>query len=136
MKEALPVQQAILTPDAPPPNGFYSQAVQAGPMLYVSGQLPVREGQVVAESAAEQTRFVLQSIRAILRAAGGDLGNVVQVTIYIADIALWSEVNAVYQEVLGAVPVPPARCIVPVKELHFGAKVEIQATAYLPGSAR
>ena len=104
MKEALPVQQAILTPDAPPPNGFYSQAVQAGPMLYVSGQLPVREGQVVAESAAEQTRFVLQSIRAILRAAGGDLGNVVQVTIYIADIALWSEVNAVYQEVLEPFP--------------------------------
>lgn len=127
------MQSAIRTAGAPAPGGFYSQAVQAGPMLYISGQLPVAQGgHIVGGTATEQVRYVMQSIRAILQAAAGDLENLVQVTIYVSDIALWPEVNLAYQEALAHVPVPPARAVVPVKELHYGALVEIQATAYLP----
>lgn len=127
------MQKAIRTEGAPAPSGFYSQAVQAGPMLFISGQLPLAgPGRAAGATAAEQTRYVIQSIRAILQAAGADLANLVQVTIYVAGVALWPEVNQAYQEALAHVPVPPARAVVPVKELHYGALVEIQATAYLP----
>lgn len=98
------MHSAVRTEGAPAPGGFYSQAVQAGPMLFISGQLPVAQGgRIVGATATEQVRYVIQSIRAILQAAAGDLENLVQVTIYVADIALWPEVNRTYQEALAHV---------------------------------
>lgn len=127
------MQKAILSPDVVPPRGFYSQAVQAGSMLYVAGQLPLDlSGQLVGETAADQARQALGNIRSVLQAAGADWQHLVQVTIYVSDILHWPAVNSVYQEALANVPVPPARAVVPVKEMHYGALVEIQATAYLP----
>ena len=66
-----------------------------------------------------------------LHAAGADLTHLVQVTIYIAGIDHWPLVNTTYAAFLAAVPVPPARAVVPVPELHYGALVEMQAIAII-----
>lgn len=127
------MQERIFATQVPAPRGFYSQGVRAGDMVYISGQLPLnQDGELMGTSAEEQTKATLSHVVSIVEAAGGNLSNLVQVTIYITDIEHWPAINTAYKEVLGAVSVPPARAVVPVKELHYGALVEIQATAYIP----
>src|SRR5579862_3031552 len=99
---------AIQTRLAPIPKGNYSQAVRAGDLLFVSGQLPLdANGQFVGGTIAEQTQKALSNVRAILEAAGGSLAHLVQCTIYISDIALWPKVDKVYGEFMSEVPVLP-----------------------------
>lgn len=74
-----------------------------------------------------QTELALRNVENVLNAAGSNLSRVLQFTIYISDIELWGEVNKKYAEVMG--DHRPARAIVPVKDLHFGTKIEIQAIA-------
>lgn len=75
----------------------------------------------------EQTELALRNVEAVLTAAGSDLNHVLQMTIYVSDMELWGAVNAKYAEVMG--DHRPARAIVPVKDLHFDTKIEIQAIA-------
>lgn len=75
----------------------------------------------------EQTELALRNVEAILKAADSDLRHVLQFTIYVSDMELWGAVNAKYAEVMG--DHRPARAIVPVKDLHFDTKIEIQAIA-------
>jgi len=75
----------------------------------------------------EQTELALRNVEAVLKAAGSDLQHVLQMTIYVSDMELWGAVNAKYAEVMG--DHRPARAIVPVKDLHFDTKIEIQAIA-------
>lgn len=119
----------ITTDRAPIPAGHYSQAVVHNGFVFVAGQLAFVPGQSEHRpgSIGEQTEQTLRNLEAILRAAGSDLDKVVQMTIYVSDIALWSEVNAVYARIMG--DHRPARAIVPVKELHHGYQIEIQAIA-------
>ncbi|CAB3657293.1 MULTISPECIES: RidA family protein [Achromobacter] len=123
----------IHTNRATPPAGHYSQAVRANGFIFVSGQLgflpPAAPGArpALADGAAAQTREALRSVRAILEAAGASLAAVASVTVYIPDVALWDEVNQVYEECFGAHR--PARAIVPTRELHYGAQVEISVVA-------
>ena len=77
----------------------------------------------------EQTELALRNVEAVLKAAGSNLQHVLQFTIYVSDMELWAAVNARYAEVMG--DHRPARAIVPVKDLHFGTKIEIQAIAAL-----
>jgi 2-iminobutanoate/2-iminopropanoate deaminase len=123
----------ITTENAPLPKGHYTQAVIANGMIFISGQLPVVPvtGERITGTVREQMLRVLENIKAIAEAAGSDIENVVKVTIYVTDIELWGEVNAVYAEFFGAHK--PARTIVPVKELHYGFKVEIDAIADVKG---
>lgn len=74
-----------------------------------------------------QTELALRNVEAVLKAAGSDLNQVVQMTIYVSDIELWGKVNETYARVMGEHR--PARAIVPVKDLHFDTKIEIQAIA-------
>ena len=105
-------------------------------MLFISGQLPFDlQRHVVGHTPGQQTRQTLKNVLSILEAAGGQLRDLVQVTIYISDIDYWSEVNQVYVEFFSEVAIKPARCMVPVKDLHAGAQVEIQAVAYLGDQA-
>jgi 2-iminobutanoate/2-iminopropanoate deaminase len=123
---------AIRTKLAPLPKGSYSQAVCAGDLLFVSGQLPLdANGQFVGGTIGEQTQKTLSNVRAILEAAGASLAQLVQCTIYISDIALWPKVDKVYGDFMSEVPVFPARVVVCVKELGHGAQIEIQAIATL-----
>jgi len=124
--------EAIKTTSAPQPRGHYSQAVRIGNFLFVSGQLPIdRHGNVVKGTIAEEAAQALENIRAIVEAAEGTIADIVQCTIYISDIDHWAEVNGIYGAFFSEVPVLPARAVVPVKEMHYGAHIEIQAIAFL-----
>ena len=121
--------EKIKLPNAPEPKGHYSPAVAYNGLIFVSGQLPIDPETLQVESGSieAQTELALRNVERILFEAGSDLQNVLQMTIYISDMELWSAVNEVYARVLGEHR--PARAIVPVKDLHFGTKIEIQAIA-------
>ncbi len=119
----------INLPDIPAPKGHYSQAVEHNGLIYVSGQLPVNHetGAVESGSIEAQTELALQNVEAVLKAAGSDLDSVLQMTIYVSEMNLWDRVNAVCISLFGEHK--PARAVVPVKDLHFGTKIQIQAIA-------
>ena len=119
----------IKLPNAPEPVGHYSSAVVHNGLIFVSGQLPrdAVTGKVETGAIEAQTELALRNVEAILHAAGSDLNHVLQFTIYVSEMELWDAVNAVYARILGEHK--PARAIVPVKDLHFDTKIEIQAIA-------
>ena len=119
----------ITTDGAPIPAGHYSQAVVHNGFIFVAGQLAFVPGQKEHRpgTIAEQTEQTLRNVEAILQAAGSALDRVLQMTIYVSDIELWGGVNATYTRVMGAHK--PARAVVPVKDLHYGYQIEIQAIA-------
>ena len=121
--------KTIQPPDQPQPKGHYSPGIEHGGLIFVSGQLPMTldTREPFTGSIEEQTELALRNVEAVLKAAGSDLTHVLQFTIYVSDIELWGEVNKKYAEVLG--DHRPARAIVPVKDLHFDTKIEIQAIA-------
>jgi 2-iminobutanoate/2-iminopropanoate deaminase len=125
----------ILTPNAPQPAGHYSQATVHQGLVYVAGQLaidPVTGDRKLA-SIEEQTEQTLKNVAAILEAAGSDLQHVLKTTVYITDISLWGQVNETYAKVFGEHR--PARAIIPVKDLHYGFLIEIEAIAALKEDA-
>ena len=123
------MKEIISTSNAPAAIGPYSQAVKAGGMLYISGQLPIdpATGEFAASDIAGQTRQSLENIKAILTQAGLGLENVVKTTVLLADIGDFGTMNGVYAEYFtGACPARPAFA---VKGLPKGALVEIEAIA-------
>src|SRR6202044_3933925 len=116
-------KQAIATTDAPPAIGPYSQAVRAGELVFLSGQIPLdpATGQLVPGDITAQTRRVIENLRAVLAAAGGSLGDVVRTTIYLTDLGHFAAVNEAYGSFLAA-PFP-ARATVQVAALPKGAQV-------------
>jgi len=124
---------AVRTEEAPAPfqGAPYSQAIQAGGFVFVSGQLALRpdHAEIVGESIGEQTEQVFANLRAILEAAGSGLHRVVKTTVYLADLGDFAAMNEVYARHVG--DVPPARATVEVAALPSGAKVEIEAVATL-----
>lgn len=119
----------IQPPNQPLPKGHYSPGVEHNGLIYVSGQLPMTldTREPFTGDIGEQTELALRNVEAVLQAAGSDLKHVLQMTIYVSDMELWGAVNAKYAEVMG--DHRPARAIVPVKDLHFDTKIEIQAIA-------
>lgn len=81
----------------------------------------------VTGDIGEQTELALRNVESVLKAAGSDLDHVLSMTIYVSDMELWDAVNRKYAEVMGEHR--PSRDIVPVMELHFGTKIEIQSIA-------
>lgn len=124
--------EPIFTDLAPTPAGHYVQAVRAGDILYISGQLPVRtDRRPLPDTGFEaQARQAIANMLAILKAAGGTPAHLARVTAYIVGVANWPEFNRVYAELLP--DARPARTVVPVPELHYGFLVEIDAVAHLP----
>ncbi len=124
-------KKAVKTQDAPGAIGPYSQAVIAGGLVYVSGQIPINPetGEVVTASLAEQTRRVLENIKAVLARAGREMDDVVKTTVYLTDLAAFSEMNRVYGEFFNE-PYP-ARATVEVSKLPKDVDVEIDAVACL-----
>jgi 2-iminobutanoate/2-iminopropanoate deaminase len=123
--------EKILTPNAPQPAGHYSQAIVHQGLVYVAGQLAIdpATGERKLASIEEQTEQTLKNVAAILEAAGSDLQHVLKTTVYITDISLWGQVNEAYAKVFGEHR--PARAIIPVKDLHYGFLIEIDAIAAL-----
>ena len=123
-------RKVISTSQAPAAIGPYSQAIRSGNLLFASGQLgldPVTGALV--DGIEAQTRQALTNLQAVLAAAGGSVANVVKTTIFLADMADFATVNAIYGEVFRHEP--PARSTVQVAALPKGGLVEIEVIARL-----
>lgn len=125
----------VSTTEAPTPAGHYSQAVVHNGLVYVAGQLAIdpKSGEKKLGSAEEQAEQTLRNVAAILEAAGSGLDCLLKVTIYISENEYWAPVNAVFARMLG--DHRPARAIVPVKDLHYGLKLEMDAIAAVRGAS-
>ena len=125
-------REVITTPNAPAAIGPYSQGIRADGFVFVSGQGPLIPGtkQFAGETVAIQTEQTLKNIAAILQAAGTDMAHVVKVTVLLADIATFAEMNGVYSRFFPADP--PARTTFAVKDLPMSILVEIDAIAVMP----
>lgn len=126
-----PSKRVISAGEAPAAIGPYSQGIASGNTVYVSGQLPIDPavGKVdKTHTVSEQTARSITNIEAVLRAESLGLENVVSTTVYLADMASFSEFNKVYAEHFGT-DSAPARATVEVAELPQGASVEISAIA-------
>jgi 2-iminobutanoate/2-iminopropanoate deaminase len=124
-------KKVISTEAAPAAIGPYSQAIQAGDLLFCSGQIPLDPltGTMVEGGIEEQTRQVMKNLGEVLRAAGASYDDLVKTTIYLADMAHFPLVNDIYAGYLG--DSPPARATVEVAALPKGALVEIEGIASL-----
>lgn len=125
------MREAISTPTAPAAIGPYSQAVKAGNLLFLSGQIPLdpKTGGLVEGGIEPQTRQVFENIREILTAAGASFANVVTATVFLADMNDFAKVNDIYGTYFTS-PFP-ARATVQVARLPRDCRVEIQVTASL-----
>jgi 2-iminobutanoate/2-iminopropanoate deaminase len=130
------MKEAITTKDAPAAIGPYSQAVSAGDIVFLSGQIPLdpATGQIVAAGIAEQTERVMKNLGAVLAAGACTFADVVRTTIYLVDLGQFAAVNEVYGRFFEA-PYP-ARATVQVAALPRGALVEIDAVAVARGAGR
>ena len=117
------------TKRAPAAIGPYSQAVRAGTLIFLSGQLPidVETGRLEEGSVARQTEMILGAVGNILEDAGSSINRIVKVTVYMTDLEKFDEMNEVYARFF---PVdPPARSAVGVKSQPKGAAIEIEVVA-------
>jgi 2-iminobutanoate/2-iminopropanoate deaminase len=122
---------AVRTEQAPAPfqGAPYSQAIRAGGLVFVSGQLALAPGgnELVGDGIGEQTEQVFANLRAILEAAGSGLDRIVKTTVYLRNLDDFQGMNDVYRKHVG--DVPPARATLEVSALPSGALVEIDAIA-------
>lgn len=123
-------KQIIRTDKAPAPIGPYNQAVKAGNFLFVSGQIAIdpASGELIMSDIVTETEQVMRNLGEVLSEAGMSFDNVVKTTIFLSDMNLFSEVNAIYGKYFTSDF--PARETVAVKGLPKGVNVEISVTAY------
>ena len=123
------MKKVISTAEAPQAIGPYSQAIEAGGFVFVSGQIPLipATGELVEGSVEVQTARVLENLKAILEAAGSSLESVVKTTVYITNMDDFAKVHGIYGQYFQENP--PARVCVEVSKLPKGALVEIDVIA-------
>ena len=125
------MREAISTPSAPAAIGPYSQAIRAGNLLFLSGQIPLDPdtGLLVEGGVEAQTRQVFHNIGEILKAGGTSFDGVISATVYLADMNDFAKVNEIYATYFSAPA--PARATVQVARLPRDSRVEIQVIASL-----
>jgi 2-iminobutanoate/2-iminopropanoate deaminase len=125
------VRQAVSTPNAPAAIGPYSQAIRAGNLLFLSGQVPLdpTTGTLVAGGIVEQTHQVFRNVGEILKAGGASFDDVVSVGVFLADMNDFGQMNEIYATYFSSPA--PARATVQVARLPKDCLVEIQVTAVL-----
>ena len=125
-------KKSITTEHAPSAIGPYSQAIAAGNLVFISGQLPIdpTTGKLIDGTISTKTHQVLHNLQAIAQEAGGDLAGIVKTTIFLTDLADFKEVNAAYAEHFPTTP--PARSTVQVAALPLGSNIEIEAILLIP----
>jgi 2-iminobutanoate/2-iminopropanoate deaminase len=123
------MKKAIQIPNAPAPVGPYSQAILAGGMLFVSGQIPLNPstGQLEMNNIEEATHRVMKNIEALLSEAGLSFENVVKTSIFLQDLSDFQAVNGIYASYFQGVP--PARETVEVARLPLDVNIEISCIA-------
>ncbi|MBE2219930.1 MAG: RidA family protein [Anaerolineae bacterium] len=124
-------KKIISTKDAPGAVGPYSQAVVTGNMVFTAGQIALdpATGKLLADDITIQTEQVLKNLTAVLTAAGSSLENVVKCTVFLKDMGEFAAMNAVYGKFFSENP--PARSAVQAAALPLGARVEIEAIAFV-----
>jgi 2-iminobutanoate/2-iminopropanoate deaminase len=125
-------KEVISTPNAPSAIGPYSQAISAGNLVFVSGQIPIdpSTGNLIDDKTIQgQTRRVLQNLIAIVEAAGGSAHNIVKTTVFLRDMSDFVEMNAVYATFFTASP--PARATVEAARLPRDVSIEIDCIAVI-----
>ena len=124
-------REAVTTSAAPGAIGPYSQAISAGSLLFVSGQLPIdpQTGAIIDGDIAAKTRQIMTNIKTIVEAGGGSLDDLVKTTIFLTDLSSFQDVNQAYGSFFSAAP--PARSTVQVAALPLGSPVEIEAVAII-----
>lgn len=124
------MKRVFSTDKAPQAIGPYSQAVLGGNLVFVSGQIPLRpDGNMVVGSIGEETKQVMENIKAILEKTDTKMQSIVKTTIYLTDLGDFEKVNEIYGSYFENEP--PARTTVQVAALPKGAKVEIEAIAFI-----
>jgi len=125
------VRQAVSTPNAPAAIGPYSQAIRAGNMLFLSGQIPIDPGtgNLVPGGIEPQTHQVFKNIGEILKAAGASFDHVVLAGVFLSDMNDFAKMNDIYATYFSSPA--PARATVQVARLPKDCLVEIQVTAVL-----
>jgi 2-iminobutanoate/2-iminopropanoate deaminase len=126
------LKKVISTNKAPLPIGPYSQAISTPQnLLFVSGQIGInpKSGELVKNGVADETKQVLENLKTILEAAGSNLDNIVKTTIFLLDMADFEQMNQVYSQYFQNDP--PTRSTIQVSALPKGAKVEIEAIAFI-----
>ena len=120
----------IYTDKAPKPIGPYSQAIKADNFVFGSGQIPIdpKTGEIIKGDIRQQTRQVMENIKAILEAAGMSLENIVSAFVFLRDLSLFADFNEEYSKFF--TKNPPARTVVEVTNLPKGALLEISFIAY------
>jgi 2-iminobutanoate/2-iminopropanoate deaminase len=129
-------KKVIQTEKAPKAIGPYSQAIQAGNLLFLSGQIPLdpASGELVKGDIREQTRRVLENLKGVLESQHLGMDDVVKVTIFLKDIGNFNQVNEVYATYFPSSP--PARSTVEVARLPRDAGIEIEAIALTHGGEK
>jgi 2-iminobutanoate/2-iminopropanoate deaminase len=125
-------KQTISTSSAPSAIGPYSQAIRAGSLVFVSGQIPIdpSTGQLIQDTSIKaQTRRVLQNLLAIVESSGGTAQNVVKTTVFLRNMGDFAEMNAVYSEFFTGAP--PARSTIEAARLPRDVSVEIDCIAVI-----
>ena len=124
-------KQAIHTRDAPEAIGTYSQAIKVGETVFISGQIPLEPGtmNIVDEDIRAQTHRVFNNLAAVVREGGGNLDDVVKLTVFLTDLSHFAVVNEVMAEHFN--PPYPARAAVGVAALPKGVPIEIDAIVHL-----
>lgn len=121
----------VETSDAPSAIGAYSQAVNINGTVYLSGQIPLNpETMALVDGSENQIHQVFKNLRAVVKASGGNLNDVVKLTVYLTDLALFAKVNEIMAEYFDE-PYP-ARAAVGVAELPKAATVEVEGILVLP----
>jgi len=122
-------KKVIQTDKAPKAIGPYSQAIQAGNLLFLSGQIPIdpKTGELTEGDICQQTQQVLENIKGLLESQGLGMEDVIKVTIFLKDIGSFNQVNEVYATYFSSSP--PARSTIEVAKLPRNAEIEIEAIA-------
>lgn len=122
-------RRIVSTPNAPAAIGPYSQAVQTGHILWLAGQIAIdpATNQVRHGTIEEETKLVLDNLKAVVEAAGMTMANIVSVTVFLKDLDEFPRMNAVYATYFPTNP--PARATVQVARLPRDVKIEIAAVA-------
>ena len=123
------IRETVSTDKAPKAIGPYEQAIKVGELVFTAGQIPIdpQTGNLIAGGIAEQTRQVLENLKAVVEAAGSSLDKAVKATVFLKNIGDFAALNEVYGEYLGKAK--PARSTVAVADLPRGALVEIDLVA-------
>jgi 2-iminobutanoate/2-iminopropanoate deaminase len=131
------MQRRVHTDNAPAAIGPYSQAIVINSFVFAAGQIPINPAthKLVEGGIEEQTRQVLDNVKAVLEAAGSSLRSVVKTTVFLTYLGNFAAMNAIYAEYFNADP-PPARSTVQVADLPLGAMIEIECIAALEQEQR